>query len=79
MKTSIFEIFKIGVGPSSSHTVGPMRAARRFVLDLKERGLLDSGGAGAGGVVWLAGADGTRPPNGPGDAAGAVGRGAGEG
>ena len=30
MKTSIFEIFKIGVGPSSSHTVGPMRAARRF-------------------------------------------------
>jgi len=41
LKTSIFEIFKIGVGPSSSHTVGPMRAARRFVLDLKERGLLD--------------------------------------
>ena len=40
MKTSIFEIFKIGVGPSSSHTVGPMRAARRFALELKERGLL---------------------------------------
>ena len=40
MKTSIFEIFKIGVGPSSSHTVGPMRAARRFTLDLEERGLL---------------------------------------
>lgn len=40
MKTSIFEIFKIGVGPSSSHTVGPMRAARRFGLDLKDRGLL---------------------------------------
>ena len=32
---SIFEIFKIGVGPSSSHTVGPMRAARRFVADLE--------------------------------------------
>lgn len=31
MNTSIFEIFKIGVGPSSSHTVGPMRAARDFV------------------------------------------------
>ncbi|HEX8896962.1 MAG TPA: serine dehydratase beta chain, partial [Terriglobales bacterium] len=41
MKTSIFEIFKIGVGPSSSHTVGPMRAARRFAVDLKERGWID--------------------------------------
>ena len=40
MKTSIFEIFKIGVGPSSSHTVGPMRAARRFAQDLQERGWL---------------------------------------
>ncbi len=40
LKTSIFEIFKIGVGPSSSHTVGPMRAARRFALDLLEKGLL---------------------------------------
>ena len=40
MKTSIFEIFKIGIGPSSSHTVGPMRAARRFGLDLQERGWL---------------------------------------
>ena len=40
MKTSIFEIFKIGVGPSSSHTVGPMRAARRFAAELKELGLL---------------------------------------
>ena len=40
LKTSIFEIFKIGIGPSSSHTVGPMRAARRFALDLQEKGLL---------------------------------------
>ena len=31
---SIFDIFKIGVGPSSSHTVGPMKAAREFVLSL---------------------------------------------
>jgi L-serine dehydratase len=30
MNTSIFELFKIGIGPSSSHTVGPMRAARSF-------------------------------------------------
>ena len=31
MAVSFFDIFKIGVGPSSSHTVGPMRAAARFV------------------------------------------------
>ena len=30
MTISLFELFKIGVGPSSSHTVGPMVAARRF-------------------------------------------------
>jgi L-serine dehydratase len=34
MNTSIFELFKIGIGPSSSHTVGPMRAARSFALAL---------------------------------------------
>jgi len=33
---SIFDIFKIGVGPSSSHTVGPMKAARQFVRNLAE-------------------------------------------
>ncbi len=35
MKTSIFDIFKVGIGPSSSHTVGPMRAAARFVSQLQ--------------------------------------------
>lgn len=34
MKTSLFDLFKIGIGPSSSHTVGPMRAAKRFVQEL---------------------------------------------
>ena len=34
MSTSIFELFKIGIGPSSSHTVGPMRAARSFAAEL---------------------------------------------
>jgi L-serine dehydratase len=34
--TSLFDIFKIGIGPSSSHTVGPMIAARRFALKLKD-------------------------------------------
>src|SRR5574342_924310 len=37
---SVFQLFSIGIGPSSSHTVGPMRAARRFVLGLREGGLL---------------------------------------
>lgn len=40
MPVSVFEIFKIGIGPSSSHTVGPMRAARRFVDDLRRAGRL---------------------------------------
>ncbi|MEO8842234.1 MAG: L-serine ammonia-lyase [Kofleriaceae bacterium] len=35
MHISVFDIFKIGVGPSSSHTVGPMRAAKRFVERLE--------------------------------------------
>nr|BFF10175.1 hypothetical protein GCM10025699_14780 [Microbacterium flavescens] len=39
---SAFELFSIGVGPSSSHTVGPMRAALDFVVRLREEGLLDS-------------------------------------
>ncbi|MFO1258536.1 MAG: L-serine ammonia-lyase [Gammaproteobacteria bacterium] len=37
MKVSIFDLFSIGVGPSSSHTVGPMRAAYRFLEQLDER------------------------------------------
>ena len=42
--TSIFEIFKIGVGPSSSHTVGPMRAAREFALNVQSGFGLESVG-----------------------------------
>ncbi len=41
MAVSVFDIFKIGIGPSSSHTVGPMRAARMFVLRLDHDGGLD--------------------------------------
>lgn len=41
MRTSIFDLFKIGIGPSSSHTVGPMRASRRFAADLQDTGQLD--------------------------------------
>ncbi|WP_293764838.1 L-serine ammonia-lyase [uncultured Aquitalea sp.] len=42
MAISVFDLFKIGIGPSSSHTVGPMRAARQFVARLEKDGLLDS-------------------------------------
>ncbi|MGW3895080.1 L-serine ammonia-lyase [Micromonospora profundi] len=37
---SVFDLFSVGIGPSSSHTVGPMRAARTFVSGLKADGLL---------------------------------------
>ena len=42
MAISVFDLFTIGIGPSSSHTVGPMRAARTFTSRLEERGLLDA-------------------------------------
>jgi L-serine dehydratase len=41
MTVSVFELFKIGIGPSSSHTVGPMRAAFTFVTSLEADGVLD--------------------------------------
>jgi L-serine dehydratase len=41
VNTSLFELFKIGIGPSSSHTVGPMRAALRFTRELATANLLD--------------------------------------
>ncbi|GKQ56869.1 L-serine ammonia-lyase (plasmid) [Sphaerotilus sulfidivorans] len=40
MTISVFDLFKIGIGPSSSHTVGPMKAARMFVQRLDAAGLL---------------------------------------
>jgi L-serine dehydratase len=40
VSVSVFEVFKVGVGPSSSHTMGPMLAARFFALDLEAKGLL---------------------------------------
>lgn len=41
MPISAFDLFKIGIGPSSSHTVGPMRAAYAFVQGLMADNLLD--------------------------------------
>src|SRR4029077_4798509 len=44
MAISIFDLFTIGIGPSSSHTVGPMRAARRFAQRLPRGGRLSPPG-----------------------------------
>ena len=41
MVASVFDLFKIGIGPSSSHTMGPMVAAGRFVARLADAGQLD--------------------------------------
>ena len=42
MAISVFDMFSIGIGPSSSHTVGPMRAAKRFITRLEEQNLFGS-------------------------------------
>ena len=42
MAVSVFDLFKVGIGPSSSHTVGPMRAARLFARHLQHDGLLQA-------------------------------------
>src|ERR1022692_1919482 len=41
MTISVFDLFKVGIGPSSSHTVGPMRAAAMFAAALRDDALLD--------------------------------------
>ncbi len=45
MSLSIFELFKIGIGPSSSHTVGPMVASNRFLMELDTQDLTGKVGA----------------------------------
>lgn len=45
MVVSVFELFSIGIGPSSSHTVGPMRAARKFAQQLQEEEKMGSIGS----------------------------------
>lgn len=39
---SVFDMLKIGVGPSSSHTLGPWRAAEQFLAEIRERNLIDN-------------------------------------
>ena len=58
MAVSVFDHFKIGIGPSSSHTVGPMRAARMFVQRLRHEGVLDRTVRVATGLYGSLGATG---------------------
>ncbi|HET7820402.1 MAG TPA: serine dehydratase beta chain, partial [Ornithinibacter sp.] len=41
MAISAFDLFSVGIGPSSSHTVGPMRAAHTFAAGLRDAGILN--------------------------------------
>lgn len=41
MAISVFDLFTIGIGPSSSHSIGPMRAARMFVERLRDESLIE--------------------------------------
>ncbi|MGA7204249.1 MAG: serine dehydratase beta chain, partial [Specibacter sp.] len=41
MSVGVFDLFSVGIGPSSSHTVGPMRAGAAFVRELLQAGVLD--------------------------------------
>ena len=41
MSISVFDLFSIGIGPSSSHTVGPMRAATYFIDSLNKESLVE--------------------------------------
>jgi L-serine dehydratase len=62
MTISAFDLFKVGIGPSSSHTVGPMRAACLFVLRLRDEGSLGATGHGHGSVkAVVLGLEGERP------------------
>ena len=59
---SIFDMFKVGIGPSSSHTVGPMKAGKQFVDDLVEKGLLNAVTRVAADVYGLLLLNGKGPP-----------------
>ena len=61
MSISTFDLFKVGIGPSSSHTVGPMHAARLFALSLEHEQLLSALPPANGGALWFSGRDRGRP------------------
>ena len=51
-KISVFEIFKIGIGPSSSHAMGPWNAAKDFLTDIKKDRRCHNDKCG---VIWFIG------------------------
>ncbi len=65
MAISVFDLFSVGIGPSSSHTVGPMRAARTFVTGLADDGLLTSVNAVKAELFGSLGATGHGHGSGP--------------
>ena len=75
---SVFELFKIGIGPSSSHTVGPMKAAAAFADGLVESGAIDRGRLGRGRASRLARLHRKRPRDRQGGHPGAQRRNAGD-
>ena len=66
MAVGVFDLFSVGIGPSSSHTVGPMRAAAVFAEELKGPGSLDKVAGPRGGLAGSLGAadPGARPRGG---------------
>jgi len=58
MAISSFDLFSVGIGPSSSHTVGPMRAAHTFAAGLRDDGLLPRVGRVRGELFGSLGATG---------------------
>lgn len=68
---SVFDLLRIGIGPSSSHTVGPMRAGRAFAVELA--GVLAAGAVPRAGSVGAAGPSGRAAGAGVGAEAGATG------
>ena len=51
--TSVFELLKIGPGPSSSHTMGPMKAGKDSPLEISGRGFLGVGNPTGGDIPFL--------------------------
>ena len=78
MAISAFDLFSVGIGPSSSHTVGPMRAAHTFAEGLRGRRPARAGRSRAGRAVRLARCHRPRARLGQGRRARARGRGAGD-
>ncbi len=77
MALSVLDLFSVGIGPSSSHTVGPMRAAKLFADGLKAGGQLSSTARVQAELFGSLGATGRGPRLGQGSRPGPAGTGPG--